>query len=135
MSKLTTNRLWTAGFGKNKNILVSNIEAASAEEAKAKASKNMNEPLTMLNSEPIYETGIGVELDDGDSESENGIFEINIKGTDCAKVDELKKILAFLINGPSCKYEYPDEIAMPQAVWAQRLRNFINENAMMVTSF
>ena len=135
MSKLATNRLWNACFGKNKNVRVSHIEASTAAEAETTAKKNINEPLVMLDSEPIYETGIGVELADSDSESENGIFEINIKGTDCAKVDELKKILAFLINGMPLEYEYPDEIAMPQAVWAQRLRNFINENAMTVTAF
>lgn len=135
MSKLTTNRLWTAGFGKDKNFRVSNIEAASAEEAKAKASKNMDEPLTMLDSEPIYEAGIGVELDDGDSESGNGIFDITIRGTDNAKVDELKKILAFIISGLPCEVDYPDEEEKPQSVWANRLCNFINENAMTVVAF
>lgn len=135
MSKLTTNRLWNARFGKNKNVIVSHIEAPNAAAAEAEATKNMKEPLVMLDSEPIYETGLGVELDDGDSESENGIFEINIKGTDRAKVDELKKILAFLMNGMPCEFEYPDEVEVPQSVWAQRLRRFINENAMTVVTF
>ena len=137
MSKLMTNRLWNAHFGKNKNISISHIEAPTAAEAAAKATKdlNMDAPLVMLDSEPIYETGLGVELDDGDSESENGIFEINIKGTDRAKVDELKKILAFLIDGMPCEFEYPDEEKVPQSVWAQRLRRFINENAMNVVTF
>lgn len=135
MSKLTTNRLWNAYFGKNKNVIVSHIEAPTAAEAETEATKNMNEPLVMLDSEPIYETSIGVELDDGDSESENGIFEINIRGTDRAKVDELKKLLAFLMNGVPCEFEYPDEENVPQAVWAQRLRRFINENAMTVVTF
>ena len=67
MSKLTTNRLWNARFGKNKNVIVSHIEAPNAAAAEAEATKNMKEPLVMLDSEPIYETGLGVELDDGDS--------------------------------------------------------------------
>ena len=134
MSKLTTNRLWNAYFGKNKNIVVSGIEAPTAAEAEAEAMKNMKEPIAMLDSEPIYETSIGVELADSDVESENGIFEISIKGTDRAKVDELKKILAFLMNGAPCEFEYPDEENVSQSVWALRLRNFINENEMTVAT-
>lgn len=134
MSKLSTNRLWNARFGKNKNFIVSHIEAATAAEAAAKATKNTKEQLVMLDSEPIYETGIGVELADGDSESENGIFEINIKGTDRAKVDELKKLLALLMNGIPCEFEYPDKENVPQSVWARRLCRFINENTMSITS-
>ena len=133
MSKLTTNRLWNAYFGKNKSTIVSHIEAATAVEAAADATKDMNEQLVKLDSEPIYETGIGVELDN-DSESENGIFEINIRGTDCKKVDELKKLLAFLINGMPCEFGYNDEENVSQSVWAQRLCRFINENSMTVVS-
>ena len=132
MSKLTTNRLWNAYFGKNKSTIVSHIEAATAVEAAADATKDMNEQLVKLDSEPIYETGIGVELDN-DSESENGIFEINIRGTDCKKVDELKKLLAFLINGMPCEFDN-DEENVSQSVWAQRLCRFINENSMTVVS-
>ena len=136
MSKLTTNRLWNACFGKNKSTFVSHIEAATAVEAMAEATKEMNEPLVQLvklDSEPIYETDIGVELD-SDSGSENGIFEINIRGTDCKKVDELKKLLAFLINGMPCEFEYHDEENVSQSVWAQRLCRFIDENKMTVVS-
>ena len=133
MSKLTTNRLWNAYFGKNKSTIVSHIEAATAVEAAAEATKDMNEQLVKLDSEPIYETDIGVELD-SDSESENGIFEINIKGTDCKKVDELKKLLAFMINGMPCEFGYHDEENVSQSVWAQRLCRFINENSMTVVS-
>ena len=133
MSKLTTNRLWNAYFGKNKSTIVSHIEAATAAEAAAEATKDMNEQLVKLDSEPIYETDIGVELD-SDSESENGIFEINIRGTDCKKVDELKKLLAFLINGMPCEFGYNDEEDMSQSVWAQRLCRFINENSMTIVS-
>lgn len=132
MSKLTTNRLWNAYFGKNKSTIVSHIEAATAVEAAADATKDMNEQLVKLDSEPIYETDIGVELDN-DSESENGIFEINIRGTDCKKVDELKKLLAFLINGMPCEFDN-DEENVSQSVWAQRLCRFINENSMTVVS-
>lgn len=134
MSKLTTNRLWNARFGKNKNVIISHIEAPTAAEAEAKALKNMDEPLVSLDSEPIYESNIGVELTDGDSDSEDGVFEINIKGTDKSKVDELKKLLALLMNGVPCEFEYPDEENVPQSVWAQRLRHFINENAMTVVT-
>ena len=133
MSKLTTNRLWNAYFGKNKSTIVSHIEAATAAEAAAEATKDMNEQLVKLGSEPIYETDIGVELD-SDSESENGIFEINIRGTDCKKVDELKKLLAFLINGMPCEFGYNDEEDVSQSVWAQRLCRFINENSMTIVS-
>ena len=133
MSKLTTNRLWNAYFGKNKSTIVSHIEAATAVEATAEAMKGMNEQLVKLDSEAIYETDIGVELD-SDSVSENGIFEINIKGTDCKKVDELKKLLAFLINGMPCEFGYHDEENVSQSVWAQRLCRFINENAMTIVS-
>ena len=133
MSKLTTNRLWNAVFGKNKSTFVSHIEAATAVEAMAEATKDMNEQLVKLDSEPIYETDIGVELD-SDSGSENRIFEINIKGTDYKKVDELKKLLAFLINGMPCEFEYNDEENVSQSVWAQRLCRFINENKMTVVS-
>lgn len=133
MSKLTTNRLWNAYFGKNKSTIVSHIETATAVEAAAEATKDMNEQLVKLDSEPIYETDIGVELDN-DSESENGIFEINIRGTDCKKVDELKKLLAFLINGMPCEFGYNDEENVSQSVWAQRLCRFINENKMTVVS-
>ena len=133
MSKLTTNRLWNAVFGKNKSTIVSHIEAATAVEAAAEATKDMNEQLVKLDSEPIYETDIGVELD-SDSESENGIFEISIKGTDCKKVDELKKLLAFLINGMPCEFGYNDEENVSQPVWARRLCRFINENKMTVVS-
>ena len=137
MSKLIANSLWNARFGKNKNIVIPRIEAPTAVEAVATVTamtKNMKEQLVALESEPIYETSIGVELDDGDSESENGIFEITIKGTDNAKVDELKKLLALMVNGIPCNFEYPDEENVPQSVWVQRLRRFINENAMMVVS-
>ena len=133
MSKLTTNRLWNACFGKNKSTFVSHIEAATAVEAMAEATKEMNKQLVKLDSEPIYETDIGVELD-SDSGSENGIFEINIKGTDCKKVDELKKLLAFLINGMPCEFEYHDEENASQSDWAQRLCRFIDENKMTVVS-
>ena len=133
MSKLTTNRLWNAYFGKNKSTIVSHIEAATAAEAATEATKDMNEQLVKLDSEPIYETDIGVELD-SDSESENGIFEISIKGTDCKKVDELKKLLAFLINGMPCEFGYNDEENVSQSVWAQRLCRFINENSMTIVS-
>ena len=133
MSKLTTNRLWNAYFGKNKSTIVSHIETATAVEAAAEATKDMNEQLVKLDSEPIYETDIGVELDN-DSESENGIFEINIRGTDCKKVDELKKLLTFLINGMPCEFGYNDEENVSQSVWAQRLCRFINENKMTVVS-
>ena len=133
MSKLTTNRLWNAYFGKNKSTIVSHIESATAVEAAAEATKDMNEQLVKLDSEPIYETDIGVELD-SDSGSENGIFEINIRGTDCKKVDELKKLLAFLINGMPCEFGYNDEEDVSQSVWAQRLCRFINENSMTIVS-
>ena len=95
----------------------------------------LDEPIAMLDSEPIYESSIGVELDDGDSDSENGIFEISIKGTDQSKVDEFMKYLACLINGMPIEYEFPNEADKPQEVHAFKLKKFINENAMTVTSF
>lgn len=134
MSKLLTNRLWNVCFGKNKNIRVSQIEAATAAEAEAVAMKNIKERPVMLDSEPIYESSIGVELTGGDAESANGIFEINIKGTDQSKVDEFMKYLACLINGMPIEYEFPNEANKRQDVHAFKLKRFISENEMTVVS-
>jgi len=134
MSKLTANRLWNARFGKNKNVIISHIEAPTAAEAEVKALKNMDEPIASLDSEPIYESSIDVELTDGDSESENGIFEINIKGTDQSKVDEFVKYLACLINGMAVEYEFPNEANKSRAYTHCKLERFINENAMTVVA-
>ena len=134
MSKLSTNRLWNARFGNNKIIGISGIEAPTAAVAEAEVNKLTKKPLVALDSEPIYETSINVELDGDDVKSENGIFEISIKGTDYAKVDELKKLLAFVMNGVPLAFEYPDEPRQPQFVWSQRLRDFIRKNALTVVS-
>lgn len=78
-----------------------NVEANSVEEAcqRAKQYLKLERPILGCTSEPIYEAGIGVETDKQDV-SENGIFEIVIRGTDPALVDKMKKALGYLIPGP-----------------------------------
>lgn len=76
------------------------IEASNAQEAIDTATKNLKDKNVLTaTAKPIYEGGIDVETDDGNSD-EDAIFEIVVRGTDPKKVDALKHALGILIPGP-----------------------------------
>lgn len=60
--------------------------------------------------EQIYEASIGLETDGrdnapNDADTENGVFEIKIRGCDPNRVNELKRALLYLIGGPGLDEE------------------------------
>lgn len=98
MAYKTDKRLYRVNV--EKNLYFSGVEASSAEEACEEARKEFNvKQVVDCTSEPIYEASIGLNVD-AEGASENGVFEITIKGTDEKLVDRLKKALGYLIPGP-----------------------------------
>lgn len=84
----------------------SQIEAQSDEEAVAKAVKCVGGSSlehSIVSKEPIYEETIGIQCDEDKSES--AVFEIQVRGVDGAKVDQLAKAIYTFIGGPGMSEE------------------------------
>jgi hypothetical protein len=126
-------RLFNVTFGKNKNIHYTGIEAASLDEAKAKAESEFKDKAVEITSDPIFEGSLGIESD--------GIFEISIKGVDQSKVNKFTELLAKFIGGiaVACTVDDHDEPIFddydkPKLEIAAELNRFIDENEMNIVS-
>ena len=98
MAYKTNKRLYKVNV--ENNLYFTGVEASSAEEACEKAREEFKvKSVVDCTSEPIFEASIGLDVD-AEGASENGVFEITIKGTDEKLVDRLKKALGYLIPGP-----------------------------------
>jgi hypothetical protein len=119
-------RLFNVTFGKNKNIHYTGIEAASLDEAKAKAESEFKDKAVEITSEPIFEGSLGIESD--------GIFEISIKGINRSKVNNFTKLLAKFIGGMAVVNTF-DDYDKPKIEIGAELNQFIDENEMNIVSF
>jgi len=119
-------RLFNVTFGKNKNIHYTGIEAASLDEAKAKAESEFKDKAVEITSEPIFKGSLGIESD--------GIFEISIKGINRSKVNNFTKLLAKFIGGMAVVNTF-DDYDKPKIEIAAELNQFIDENEMNIVSF
>lgn len=101
LSPLTpaATKLYSVRLGER--VYVSNIEAATASEAIAKAEAdfpNYKGKTIDCTAEDIYEASI--DLCDDESDTSNGIFGIAIRGCDPARVQRLKMAIVKYIGGP-----------------------------------
>lgn len=119
-------RLYNVTFGKNKNIHYTGIEAASLDEAKAKAEAQAKMSAVEITSDPIFEGSLGIESD--------GIFEISIKGVDQSKVNKFTELLAKYIGGMAVDSKFGDnkDTEFDRIV---KLNKFMDENEMNIVSF
>ena len=131
MAYKTDKRLYKVNV--EKNLYFTGVEASSAEEACEEARKEFNvKQVVDCTSEPIYEASIGIDID-AEGASENGVFEITIKGTDEKLVDRLKKALGYLIPGP---HQF-DEAEWDESLCGSTypLKQFIDDVSPEVKSF
>lgn len=118
-------RLYNVTFGKYKNVHYTGIEAASLDEAKAKAEAEFKDKSVEITSDPIFEGSLGIESD--------GIFEISIKGIDQSKVNKFTELLAKFIGGVAPAHVFDDH-DKPKLEIAAELNQFIDDNEMDIVS-
>ena len=102
--KPAANKLYSVRL--DERFYYSHIEAPSAAEAiaKAEASYPKYKGKTIdCTAENIYEAGIG--LSDEDGQTENGIFEISIRGCDPERVQRLKMAIVKYLGAPYIDYD------------------------------
>lgn len=75
------------------------IEATDAEEAIKRATSQGWKNITKVESEPIFEASLGLEVDTEEAKTENGLFDLVIRGTDEKLVDRLRDAIAIAIGG------------------------------------
>lgn len=125
ITRTLNTRLYDVVFGENKNIHYTGIEAASLDEAKAKAEAECEDTAVEITSESIFEGSLGIESD--------GIFEISIKGVEQSKVNKLTELLAKFIGGIAVAFNFDDHDKPTDEIVAE-LNQFISENEMNITS-
>lgn len=125
LARELNTRLFNVTFGKNKNIHYTGIEAASLDEAKAKAEAEFKDKAVEITSEPIFEGSLGIESD--------GIFEISIKGIDQSKVNKFTELLAKYIGGVAVDSLFGDnrDTEFDRIV---KLNKFMDDNEMNIVS-
>ena len=105
MTKKLDVKLWTVA-GHDGRVRVSQIEALSEDEAKAKALGDFlkcEDPSTLkCESEEIWEGSLGLEQCD---DSDGAVFEIKVRGTSRKAVDRLVQALYVKIGGPGMSDE------------------------------
>lgn len=133
MSIRLKERQWVAHFGKDGNVLISGIEACTADEALSTLKKDRfsRNDLVKLDSEPLYQGSMGIELDTNEDNTMAGVSEICVKGTNQKLVDELTAAIAKAIGGMAVEFAFGN--GSPE-ISARSLRNFTRRyNASVVT--
>ena len=90
-------RLFKVTQGERSNLC--GIEATDAEEAIKRATSQGWKNITKVESEPIFEASLGLEFDTEEAKTENGLFDLVIRGTDEKLVDRLRDAIAIAIGG------------------------------------
>ena len=130
MANLEKTRLFNVRCGAKANVIYSQIEAVTAEEAIHKSSRSEDQIVTQVDSEPIYNASIGVETDVSKHDTGNSVFEINVRGTDEVLVDKLRNAIARAIGGMAVEFEGLTEDGSNDN--GKSLRNFIDGSGLNV---
>ena len=130
MANLEKTRLFNVRCGARANIIYSQIEAVTAEEAIRKSDRREDQIVSQVDSEPIYNASIGVETDASKHDTGNSIFEINVRGTDEVLVDKLRNAIARAIGGMAVEFEGLTEDGGDDD--GRSLRNFIDGTGLNV---
>lgn len=107
MAHLEKNRLFNVHCGANGNFIYSGIEAETAEEAIRKSDRHEGQIVSQVDSEPIYNASIGTETDKWDDDADTGtsVFDITIRGTNEAAVNQLRDAIAKMIGGMAAQFD------------------------------
>lgn len=107
MAHLEKNRLFNVHCGAKGNTIYSGIEAETAEEAIRKSDRHEGQIVSQVDSEPIYSASIGTETDKWDDDSDTGtsVFDITIRGTNEAAVNQLRDAIAKIIGGMAAQFD------------------------------
>ena len=130
MANLEKTRLFNVRCGVKANVIYSQIEATTAEEAIRKSPRRVDQIVSQVDSEPIYNASIGVETDASKHDTGNSIFEINVRGTDEVLVDKLRNAIARAIGGMAVEFEGLTEDGGDDD--GRSLRNFIDWSGLNV---
>lgn len=107
MAHLEKNRLFNVHCSAKGNFIYSGIEAETAEEAIRKSDRHEGQIVSQVDSEPIYSASIGTETDKWDDDSDTGtsVFDITIRGTNEAAVNQLRDAVAKIIGGMAAQFD------------------------------
>lgn len=127
MAHLEKNRLFNVHCGIKGNIIYSGIEARTAEEAIHNAHRHEGEIVSQVDSEPIYSASIGTETDKwDDSDTGTSVFDITIRGTNEAAVNQLRDAIAKMIGGMAAQFD-PNLDSDGSSDYGSALNKFIDK--------
>lgn len=114
------------------NCTHSGIEAVDVNDALKKVDLTgyKNPVITGAESEPIFEASLGLEVDCGCG-SENGVFDLTIRGTDEKLVDRLCNALAIAIGGMGPEFA---ELSDGTPDGGKALSRFINDTDLNINA-
>ena len=130
MANLEKTRLFNVRCGAKANVIYSQIEAVTAEEAIRKSPRREDQIVAQVDSEPIFNASIGVETDASEHDTGNSIFEINVRGTDEESVEKLRDAIARAIGGMAVEFEGLTEDGGDDD--GRSLRRFIDRSGLNV---
>ena len=107
MAKLEKTRLFDVRCGAKGNIIYSDIEAETAEEAIRKSSRSEGQIVSQVDSVPIYKASIGTETANLENDYDTGtsVFDITIRGTNETAVNQLRDAIAKMIGGMAAQFD------------------------------